>query len=106
MADTGSGILDGIFKVTTAGTRQAMPSIGSGNAMKTVTIQALSTNEGKVAVGGATVVAAAGNHGAPTTRGVLLNAGDTISIDICDTSYINLDSTSSGDGVSYIVLTA
>jgi hypothetical protein len=117
MADTGSGIIDGIMTVTTAGTRQPMPSIGStpgasgqtfpaGSGMKTVTIQALSTNEGKIAVGGITVVAAAGTHAAPTARGTLLNPLDTVSIDVCDTSCINLDATASGDGVSYMVLLA
>jgi hypothetical protein len=108
MAETGSGILDGVFQVETAGTRQALPSIGpkSPSGMKTVTIQALSTNEGKIAIGGTTVVAEAGSHAAPTARGTLLGPLDTISIDVGDTSYIYLDATVNKDGVSYLVLLA
>jgi hypothetical protein len=108
MAETGSGIIDGEMQVKTAGTRQPLPSIGPKNAsgMKTVTIQALSTNEGKVAVGGNTCVAAAGSHATPTARGILLGPLDTISIDVADLSYIYLDATVSEDGVSYTVLLA
>lgn len=108
MAETGSGILDGVFQVETGGTRQALPSIGpkAASGMKTVTIQALSTNEGKIAVGGSTVVAAAGSHATPTARGTLLGPLDTVSIDVGDTSYVYLDATVSKDGVSYTVLLA
>lgn len=111
MAETGSGIVGfGPIVVTAAGTRVPLPSVGTlssqNDAAKTVTIQALTTNEGKIAVGDNTVLAAVGTHAAPKTKGVLLNAGDTISLDICDTSYIEIDATVSGDGITGAVLLA
>ncbi len=111
MADTGSGFVNALAQVAEAGKRIRLPSVtalagGGEAAAKTVTIQALSTNTGKIAVGGNTVVAAVGTQAAPTTSGVLLNAGDTISLDIADTSYIYLDATTSKDGVSLAVLLA
>jgi hypothetical protein len=111
MADTGNGIVSfGPIVVAAAGTQVALPSVGTlsshNDAAKTVTIQALSTNEGKIAVGDTAVVAAVGTHAAPKTKGVLLNAGDTISIDVSDTAYVEIDATVSGDGVSGMVLLA
>jgi hypothetical protein len=108
MPETGSGVISGSVSVVKAGTRQRMPALAAVEGVvtfaKTVTIQALSTNEGKVAVGGATVVAAVGNHASPTSSGVLLNAGDTISLDIGDMASIFLDSTVTGDGVQFVAL--
>jgi hypothetical protein len=111
MADTGSGLINGVFQVTEAGKRQKLTSIsqltgGSNAAVKTVTIQALSTNTSKICVGGETVVAAVGTQEEPKTSGILLNVGDTISLDIADTAYIWLDAITSKDGVSYAILLA
>ena len=112
MAETGSAVVNfGPIKVAAAGTRQALPTVGTftgnpGDAAKTVTIQALTTNEGKIAVGGASVVAAVGTHATPTASGTLLNAGDTISLDVDDSSTIQIDATVSGDGISGTVLLA
>jgi hypothetical protein len=111
MADTGSGITNGVFEVAEAGKRKHLPSVaelsgGEAQSCKTVTIQALGTNEGVVVVGGATVVAAPGVHAGATQSGVLLNPGDTISLDINDTAPIYLDVTKAKDGVSFVVLFA
>lgn len=111
MPDSGSAVLNGLLQVMAAGTRVKLPSVGelTGGelyAAKTVTIQALSTNTGKIAVGGPKVVAAVGTKAAPKTSGVLLNAGDTISLDIVDTAYVWLDATVNEDGVSFVVLGA
>jgi hypothetical protein len=112
MAETGSAVVDfGPIVVAAAGTRVALPTVGTltgnpGDAAKTVTIQALTTNEGKIAVGGPAVVAAVGTHASPKTRGTLLNAGDTISLDVDDLSTIQIDATVTGDGISGTVLLA
>lgn len=107
MPESGSALKDGKAAVTKAGTRQALPSLGSSaGSARSVVVQALSTNEGKIAVGGSTVVAAPGTHAAPTQSGILLNAGDTAAFDVTDTAQIYLDATVTGDGVGYTVLTA
>jgi hypothetical protein len=111
MPESGQALLNGLKQVAVAGTRVKLPSVselvgGENYAAKTVTIQALSTNTGKIAVGGAKVVAAVGTKAAPKTEGVLLNAGDTISLDIIDTADIWLDATVNEDGVSFVVLCA
>jgi hypothetical protein len=106
MAEGGVAIDTGTFQVTTAGTREQLSTSGGGNAgcAKTVMIQALGTNEGEIVVGDNFVVAAPGTHAAPKQRGIALAAKAFISIDINDTTQIWLDTTKSGDGVSYMVL--
>ncbi len=111
MADTGTGLTNGVFEVAETGKPKPLPSIaelsgGAAESCKTVTVQALSSNEGVVVVGGPTVVAAAGAHGAATRSGIALNVGDTISLDINDTAEVYLDVTKNKDGVSFTVLFA
>lgn len=108
MAEGGVALTTGIFQVTTAGTRQQLPTSGAGSAgtAKTIMLQALGTNEGEIVVGDKNVVAAAGTHAEPKGRGIALAAKAFISIDINDVAQIWLDTTKSGDGVSYMVLQA
>ena len=106
MPESGAALESGQLIVAAAGTPQALPSLGTVGAAKSVTVQALSTNEGKIVVGGANVVAATGTHASPKQKGVYLNAGDTFSIDIVDTTAIHIDATVTGDGIGYTVLIA
>lgn len=91
---TPDAIGDGLKLVTTAGTRE---TLAASTAIHSVTITAKQTNTGTVVVGGSTVVAASG----ATRRGVPLNAGDSITIDIDNLSKIYLDVTVNGEGVTY-----
>ena len=87
---------DGRKVVTTAGTRV---TLASSTACKQVAITAETDNTGIVVVGGSTVVATLA-----TRQGVPLNPGDTITLDIDNLADINLDSTVSGDGVTFLYL--
>jgi hypothetical protein len=93
---TVTGISDSRKVVTTAGSRVQLASL----ACKEVILTAETDNTGIVVVGGSTVVAALA-----TRTGVPLSAGDSFSFAIDNTSDIYLDSTVSGDGVTYVVLT-
>lgn len=106
MTDSGSSLLDGLAKVTTAGTRVQLVSSGSSFAAKAIIVQALSENEEPVVVGGKEVVAAKGSHASPTQKGIELAAKQVISIDINDATQVWVDSRKNGDGVSYLVLLA
>ena len=81
--------------VTTAGTRVAL---ASSTACKEVIITAETDNTGIVVVGAAATVVAA----LATRRGVPLNAGDSIVLQIDNLADIGLDSTVSGDGVTFV----
>lgn len=87
---------DGRKVVTTAGTRV---TLASSTACKQVAITAETDNTGLIVVGGSTVVATLA-----TRQGVPLNPGDTITLDIDNLADINLDSTVSGDGVTFLYL--
>jgi hypothetical protein len=93
---TVTGISDSRKVVTTAGARVQLAALAS----KEVIITAETDNTGIIAVGGSTVVAALA-----TRTGVPLAAGDSVTFAIDNTSDIYLDSTVSGDGVTYAVLT-
>jgi len=93
---TVTGISDSRKVVTTATTRVQLASL----ACKEVILTAETDNTGIVVVGGSTVVAALA-----TRTGIPLSAGDSVSFAIDNTSDIYLDSTVSGDGVTYVVLT-
>ena len=71
-------------------------------AAKGVAIQALKTNTGNIAVGGANVVAAAG----ASQIGPVLEGGESISVPCDDLSDIYIDSTVSGEGVTYLAVVA
>lgn len=106
MANTGSSIINGQVLLVKAGTRQRLPTIAAQAPPTSIAVQALSTNEGKIALGGVTVVAAPGTHAAPTTSGILLNPGDTASLDVCDLTAVYMDGTVTGDGIGYIAMLA
>ena len=94
---TPSGVGDGRKVVTTAGTREAL---ASSTPCKKVDITAETDNTGVVVVGGSTVVAALS-----TRRGVPLYAGDTYSLEIDNLNDINIDTTVSGEGVTFTYYT-
>lgn len=81
--------------VTTAGTRVAL---ASSTACKEVVITAETDNTGIVVVGAAATVVAA----IATRRGVPLSAGDSIVLQIDNLADVGLDSTVSGDGVTFV----
>ncbi len=79
--------------VTTAGTRV---DLASSTASRVVVITAETDNTGTIVVGGSTVVAVLA-----TRRGTPLSPGDSVSINIDNLSDVKLDSTVSGDGVTF-----
>jgi hypothetical protein len=85
-----STIYNGKKTVTTAGTRVAL---ASSQAVKSVTIKALSANTGVIYVGDSSVSSA---------NGLQLLAGESISLDIANLNTVNLDSSVNGEGVTYI----
>ena len=92
-----SGISDGRKVVTTAGTREAL---AASTACTKVVICAETDNTGVIVVGGTTCVASLA-----TRRGIPLESGDTVTIEIDNLSKINLDSTVNGDGVTFTYYT-
>lgn len=92
-----SGIGHGVKTVTTAGTDVAL---ASSTSAKEVTIQAQTDNTGLIAVGATGVDATEA-----TGTGVLLRAGDSITLDCDNLADIFIDSTVNGDGVRFTYLT-
>ena len=89
-----TGLADGRKVVAVAGTRE--PLVASSTPAKYVGITAETDNTGLIVIGGTSVVAALA-----TRRGIPLNAGDTVSLDVDDLADVYLDSTVSGDGVTF-----
>ncbi len=83
----------GVKTVTTAGTDVALA--GSTSCRK-VDIQAQTDNTGLIAVGASGVDATEA-----TGTGIILNAGDSYSVEIDDLADISIDSTGNGEGVRY-----
>ena len=94
---TVTGIADGRKVVTTATTRV---QLAASTSCKQVIITAETDNTGIIAVGGSTVVAALA-----TRTGVPLNPGDSVALEIDNLADIWLDSTVSGDGVTFVYFT-
>lgn len=92
-----TGIADGRKVVTTAGTRV---TLAASTACKQVVLTAETDNTGFVVVGGSTVVAALA-----TRQGIPLAPGDSITLEIDNLADVNLDSTVSGDGVTFVYFT-
>lgn len=92
-----TGISDDRKVVATAGTREAL---AASTPAKYVVITAETDNTGVVVVGGTTVVAALA-----TRRGTPLDPGDTLTLEVDNLNDVNLDSTVSGDGVTFTYLT-
>ena len=83
-------IYHGKKTVTTAGTRVAL---ASSQAVRSVCIKALVTNAGYIYVGDVST---------SSTTGFQLLAGESVSLDISNISTIYIDSSVSGEGVTYI----
>lgn len=92
-----SVITNGRKVVSTAGTRETLVAVST--PAKGVVIMAISTNTGITAVGGATVVATAA-----TQQGVVILAGEAVTLAIDDLIKVYLDVTISGNGVIYTKL--
>tara|TARA_R110000868_G_scaffold145660_1_gene365979 strand:- start:814 stop:1137 length:324 start_codon:yes stop_codon:yes gene_type:complete len=88
-----SGIGDGVTTVTTAGTDVVL---ASSTAAKWVIVQAQTDNTGWIAVGATGVDATVA-----TGTGILLGAGESITLPIDNLADIFIDSTVSGEGVRY-----
>ena len=95
MTSANTTVTDGRKVVTTAGTRVAL---ATSTACKEVVITAETDNTGIVVVGAAATVIAA----IATRTGVPLSAGDSIVLSSDDLADIGLDSTVSGDGVTFM----
>lgn len=85
-------IFNGKTLVTTAGTRVVL---ASSQAIKSVTVKALSTNTGFIYVGDTSV---------SSTNGFQLSAGDSVSMDIANLNTVNIDSSVNGEGVTYFAV--
>ena len=83
--------------VTAAGTRVQLET--TSNVVSYIILTAETDNTGVIVVGASTVVATV-----LTRRGIPLSAGDSISLGAVDLADIYLDSTVSGDGVTYLCL--
>lgn len=92
-----SGVGQGVKTVTAAGTDEAL---AASTTAKRVVIQAQTDNTGFIAVGTTGVDATEA-----TGTGILLYAGDSITLDIDNLSDIYIDSTVSGEGVRYTYFT-
>lgn len=88
---------DGMTTVSTAGTDVVL---ASSTACRRVVLQAQTDNTGLIAVGNAGVDATEA-----TGTGVVLYAGDTITLFVANLNEIYIDSTVSGDGVRYLYYT-
>jgi len=104
---TGSKLGEGLKTVAEAGKAVALPTSGNkGGAALSVLVQALYSNEGRIAVGGEGVKAKEGSHASPEQLGIGLEKGQYASFDVNDAAQIWIDATKSGDGVTYTVLFA
>lgn len=88
--DSPNSIQNGQKAITTAGTAEAL---GASSAIVSVTIKALQANTGNVYVGTASV---------DSTNGYVLDAGESVSLDIDNIADIYLDVDVNGEGVSYL----
>ena len=95
MTSANTTVTDGRKVVTTAGTRVAL---ATSTACKEVVITAETDNTGIVVVGAAATVIAA----IATRTGVPLSAGDSIVLQSDNLADVGLDSTVSGDGVTFM----
>tara|TARA_Y100000310_G_C20590480_1_gene767741 strand:+ start:627 stop:914 length:288 start_codon:yes stop_codon:yes gene_type:complete len=81
--------------VSSAGTAEVI--VATAHEVQSVIITAETNNTGIMVVGGSTVVAALS-----TRSGVPLNAGDSVTLYSVDLNKVYLDTTVSGDGVTYL----
>jgi len=100
LTNPAGGISDGRKTVAVAGTREQLSSTATSSVIA-VAIQAETDNTGVVVVGGSTVVATQA-----TRRGIALEAGDLITLNVNQVADVWLDVTVSGDGVNFVLLEA
>ena len=91
--NAGSNVVSGQTTVTTATTRVAL---AGSQACLSVTVKAKPTNTGYIYVGTAA--------GVSSTVGFILSAKEAVTIDTDNLADIGLDSSVSGEGVSYIAV--
>lgn len=84
----------GVKTVTTAGTDVALTT--THTPIKWIMIQAQTDNTGLIAIGASGVDATVA-----TGTGLLLSAGQSITLPIDNLTHVYIDSTVSGDGVRY-----
>lgn len=92
-----SNIADGRKVVVSAGTPVSLVSL---RACRTLIITAEANNTGVIVVGSSTVIA-----DLATRRGVPLNPGDSVCLNVRRPNEVYIDSTVSGDGVTFVYLT-
>lgn len=90
-------IVDGRKVVAAEGTAEAIAD--SSTIVSYIIITAETNNTGLIVVGASTVDATLASR-----RGIPLNAGDTISLGAIDLAEVYIDSTVTGDGVTYLYL--
>ena len=93
-----TGIGHGVETVDAAGTHQAI--VTSSTLAKVVIIQAQTDNTGAIAVGASGVDATVA-----TGTGVLLLAGDSVTLEVDDLADVFIDATVTDDGVRFTYLT-
>jgi hypothetical protein len=89
-----SSALSNQINVTTAGTRVAL---GASTVIKSVIVRAKLANTGIIYVGDSTVT---------SLNGFQLDRGATVTINIDNLSKVFIDSSVSGEGVSYLIAVA
>lgn len=87
-----STVVNGQTNVTTAGTQVAL---AGSTAIKSVTVKAKHANTGWIYVGDLNV---------DSTTGFVLDAGETISLDVDNLADVFIDSSVNAEGVSYLAL--
>lgn len=95
----GSSLSSGRKTVASAGTAEALSS--TATAIREVIITAETDNTGYIVVGGSGVVAALN-----TRKGTPLAAGASVTLEVKDLGQVYLDTTVSGDGVTYTAVLA
>lgn len=92
--DAPNSVISGQTTVTNAGTRVAL---GGSTSILGVTIKAKLINTGYIYVG---------NNAVTSANGYILSAGDIVNIDVDNLVDIFIDSSVSGEGVSYLAVVA
>lgn len=92
--DPFSSVVTGQTNVTTAGTRVAL---GASTAILGVVIRAKLTNTGLIYVGNSSVT---------SSNGYILDRGSAVTVNVDNLADISIDSSVSGEGVSYMAAIA
>lgn len=98
LQNTGRILLGGSKNVTTAGTREQL--FATEQSCRSIIITAKEGNGGVIVVGDSGVIADSG-----TRNGIPLVPLSSVTISVDDASLIYLDTTNSGDGVTYLIIT-